>query len=109
MTRNSPESGQERLRNLWDHRVVTFPPGTIPVMGAIGKTLVLLGVIMVGVGLLFLALERVGVRQWRLPGDIAIERDGFHFYFPLGTSILVSIVLSLILTFLAWLATRGGR
>lgn len=83
--------------------------GTILLMGAIGKTLILLGVILVGVGLLFMALERIGMRSWRLPGDIAVERDGFHFYFPLGTSILISIVLSLILTFLAWLAMRGAR
>ncbi|MFQ3611284.1 MAG: DUF2905 domain-containing protein [Fimbriimonadales bacterium] len=75
-------------------------------MGTVGKTLLLIGFLMIGAGLLFIALERVGIRQWRLPGDIAIQRDGFHFYFPLGTSILLSIILTLILTFIAWLSTR---
>jgi hypothetical protein len=49
----------------------------------------------------------LGVRSWRLPGDIAIQRDGYSFYFPLGTSILISIVLTLLLTFWAWLSARG--
>ena len=42
--------------------------------------------------------ERLGV-SWlgRLPGDIVIQRDGFTFYLPIATSILVSVVLSLIL------------
>jgi len=38
----------------------------------------------------------------RLPGDIAIERENFRFYFPLGTSILLSLLLSLV----AWLFRR---
>lgn len=75
-------------------------------MGTVGKTIIGLGVLLIFVGLLLLALDRIGVRQWRLPGDIAIQRDGFSFYFPLGTSILLSIVLSLVLTFLAWVASR---
>ncbi len=62
---------------------------------------------MVGIGLLLIGLERLGVRQWRLPGDIAIQRDGFSFYFPLGTSILISIILSLVLSFIAWLSMRA--
>jgi len=76
-------------------------------MSSIGKALIGLGVMFVLVGLLLVALERVGVRQWRLPGDIVIHRDGFHFYFPLGTSLLISLILTLLLTFLAWLAGRA--
>ncbi len=76
-------------------------------MGTVGKTLLLFGVILVGIGLLLIALERVGIRQWRMPGDIAIQRDGFFFYFPIGTSILLSILLTLILTLIAWLSARA--
>jgi len=76
-------------------------------VGTVGKTLLLLGFAMVGIGLLLIGLERLGVRQWRLPGDIAIQRDGFSFYFPLGTSILISIILSLVLSFIAWLSMRA--
>ncbi|MGQ9656958.1 MAG: DUF2905 domain-containing protein [Fimbriimonadales bacterium] len=76
-------------------------------MGAIGKVLLGLGAVLMGIGLLLIALERLGVRGWRLPGDIVIQRDGFSFYFPLGTSLLISLVLTLLLTFWAWLAARG--
>ncbi|MCS6923888.1 MAG: DUF2905 domain-containing protein [Fimbriimonadales bacterium] len=76
-------------------------------MGSAGKVLLGLGAILILVGLLLIGLEKLGVRSWRMPGDIAIHRDGFHFYFPLGTSILISIVLTLLLTFWAWLMGRG--
>ncbi|MFN4034075.1 MAG: DUF2905 domain-containing protein [Fimbriimonadales bacterium] len=76
-------------------------------MSAVGKVLLGLGVMLMAVGLLLIGLERLGVRSWRMPGDIAIQRDGFQFYFPLGTSVLISILLTLLLTFWAWLSARG--
>ena len=60
-----------------------------------GKTLVLIGLAIAGLGLLIL----VGVPLGRLPGDFAIRRGNFSFYFPLATSIVVSIILTLILAF----------
>ena len=47
-------------------------------------------------GLIFLA-SKFGLPFGRLPGDIRIERDGFSFYFPLASSILISIVLTIML------------
>ena len=47
-------------------------------------------------GLVFLA-SKFGIPFGRLPGDIRIERDGFSFYFPLASSILISVVLTIIL------------
>jgi hypothetical protein len=76
-------------------------------MSSVGKALIGLGVLLVMVGLLLMALERAGLRQWRMPGDIVIHRDGFHFYFPLGTSLLISLILTLLLSFLAWMAGRA--
>lgn len=76
-------------------------------MSAAGKVLLGLGAFLILIGLLLIGLERLGVRGWRMPGDIAIHRDGFHFYFPLGTSILISIILTLLITFWAWLTARG--
>ncbi len=64
-------------------------------MAGLGKALVLLGVViaLVGVALIFAhKLPYIG----RLPGDIYIKRDSFTFYFPITTSILVSIILSLL-------------
>jgi len=61
----------------------------------VGRTLVLIGLAIAGLGLLILA----GVPLGRLPGDFAIRRGNFSFYFPLATSIVVSIILTLILAF----------
>ena len=70
-------------------------------MSELGRALVVLGLVIAAVGLLLVAFDRV---PWlgRLPGDISIQRGNWTFYFPLGTSILLSIVLSL----LFWLFSR---
>ena len=61
----------------------------------IGRMLVLLGIILAAIGALILLAGKV---SWigRLPGDILIQKKNFSFYFPLATSILVSIVLTLL-------------
>ena len=58
------------------------------------RLLVTLGVILIVVGLAWPWLGKLGLG--RLPGDIVIERDNFRFYFPITTTVLVSLVLSLI-------------
>jgi hypothetical protein len=60
----------------------------------LGKTLVLLGVAIAGIGLLVM----LGVPIGRLPGDFYVKRDNFSFYFPLTTSIILSIIITLVLT-----------
>jgi len=64
------------------------------------RWLITIGIILVITGLLWPWLQKLGLG--RLPGDIVVERENFRFYFPIVTSILVSIVLSLIL----WLINR---
>ena len=54
------------------------------------------GLIIAGVGLLIM----VGVPIGRLPGDMTIKRGNFTFYFPLATSIIASVLLTLLLTLL---------
>jgi uncharacterized membrane protein YkgB len=63
--------------------------------GAFGKMLILLGVLIIVIGLLLLIGEKT---PWigRLPGDIIIKKKSFTFYFPLATSILISIILTLL-------------
>ena len=61
-----------------------------------GRALVIAGLIIAGVGLLMMAGLPIG----RLPGDIVIRRGSGTFYFPLATSILLSIILTLLLWFL---------
>jgi formate hydrogenlyase subunit 3/multisubunit Na+/H+ antiporter MnhD subunit len=61
-----------------------------------GKALVVVGLIIAGVGVLVM----LGVPIGRLPGDIHVKRDNFSFYFPLTTSIVLSVVLTLVMMFL---------
>ena len=70
-------------------------------MSDLGRLLVVLGVVIVAVGLVLVVFGRI---PWvgRLPGDIHVQRGNWTFYFPLGTSILLSIVLTLVL----WLIGR---
>ncbi|HVP52872.1 MAG TPA: DUF2905 domain-containing protein [Terriglobales bacterium] len=67
----------------------------------LGKLIIVLGAILVAVGVLIVLLGRTGLPIGRLPGDIIYRRKNFAFYFPLTTSILLSIVLSLIVYFLS--------
>jgi len=69
-------------------------------MPDLGRALVVLGLVLVALGL---ALSFGPSWLGRLPGDLRIERPGFAFYLPITTSILVSLLLSLLL----WLFTRG--
>ncbi len=67
--------------------------------------LLALGAVLALLGVLLLVADRFpGLRIGRLPGDISVQRDRWSFYFPLGTSILVSLVLTLLL----WLFGRRG-
>jgi hypothetical protein len=59
----------------------------------VGKLLLIAGLVIAGIGLLVMA----GLPLGRLPGDIVIRRGSGTFYFPLATSILLSIILSLLL------------
>ena len=70
-------------------------------MSELGRALIVLGVVIAVVGLVLVFFGRV---PWigRLPGDIHVQRGNWTFYFPLGTSILLSIFLTLVL----WLIGR---
>ena len=65
---------------------------------SLAKLLIMLAVILAAVGGLLLLVGRVPYIG-RLPGDIYIQRKNFTFYFPLGTSILLSIILTLLFSF----------
>jgi uncharacterized protein HemY len=61
-----------------------------------GRLLIVLGLVLVGIGL----LVNLGAPIGRLPGDFAVRRGNVSFYFPLATSIIVSLVLTLLLMLL---------
>ena len=64
------------------------------------RILITIGVVLIVLGLLWPLLQKLGLG--RLPGDLAIEKENFKFYFPITTSIIVSIVLTLLI----WLFSR---
>lgn len=72
-------------------------------MAPLGKLLLVTGLVLAAVGALLLLGDRFPwLRLGRLPGDLAVEKERFRLYLPLGTSLLISLVLSLVL----WLLSR---
>jgi hypothetical protein len=74
-------------------------------MAELGKLLLFLGGIIVVIGAVLLVAARFNLPIGRLPGDIVVRGKHTVFYFPLATSILLSIILSLVI----WLFSRGSR
>jgi hypothetical protein len=70
-------------------------------MSGIGRSLIYLGLVIVLVGVVITLSDKI---PWlgRLPGDISIKRENFSFYFPMGTCLLISLLLSLVM----WLLRR---
>ncbi len=87
----------------------------MPELDGLGKSLILAGCFLALAGVVLLLVEKGAgsggplgewFGQWlgwfgKLPGDMSVKRDGFSFYFPLTTSILISAVLSLLVYFLS--------
>ncbi len=65
----------------------------------LGKTLIIIGLVIVAAGIIVMLAPRVPFLG-RLPGDIYYKKDNFVFYFPVATSILISVIASLVLYFL---------
>jgi len=67
-----------------------------------GRTLIVLGLVLVAAGLVVTFGDKLPIRIGRLPGDIVIRGKNSVFYFPLATSILLSVLLTLVM----WLFNR---
>lgn len=84
----------------------------MPEWTTLGKVMIGIGLGIAGVGALLLAADRIpglgNVFSWmgKLPGDLSFKRDNVSFYFPLTTSIVLSIVLSLLFYILRWFFRR---
>ncbi len=73
----------------------------------IGKMLILMGFFVVLVGLIMTVAPRLNIPfLGRLPGDIRIEREGFSFYFPIVTCIVLSVLLTIALNVVGRLLGR---
>ena len=73
----------------------------MPDLSTIGKWVVVAGLALALVGAGLWLMGRAGLPLGRLPGDIRIERPGFTFYFPLTSSILVSLALTVLINLVA--------
>jgi hypothetical protein len=70
-------------------------------LGYIGKFLIVFGIIIALVGILLVVFRNTGIPfLGKLPGDIVIQKKNFTLYFPVATSVLLSIILTLIFYFL---------
>ncbi len=84
----------------------------MPEWTTLGKILIGIGLGIVALGTLLLVVDRIpgagNAFSWlgKLPGDISIKRDNFSFYFPIATSIVLSILLSLLFYLVGWLFRR---
>ena len=70
-------------------------------MAALGRTLIIFGLILIGFGLLLTLVNKIPFIG-KLPGDVYVQKKNFTFYFPITTSIILSLSLSL----LFWLWSR---
>jgi len=71
-------------------------------LGQVGRWLVVAGLVLAATGVLFVVADRFGFKLGRLPGDVFIQRGNLRVYVPIATSILLSLLLTLVL----WLASR---
>ena len=71
-------------------------------MTDLGKLILGLGLVLVVIGAVLMLAGRTGLPLGRLPGDFAWRGKNTHVYFPLGTSILISIVLTLVLWIISY-------
>ncbi|OQW37979.1 MAG: hypothetical protein A4E19_11345 [Nitrospira sp. SG-bin1] len=84
----------------------------MPEWTTFGKVLIGIGLGIVVLGVLLVVVDRIpglgSAFSWlgKLPGDISIKRDNFSFYFPIATSIVLSILLSLLFYLVGWLFRR---
>lgn len=72
----------------------------------LAKWLIFIGVGILLVGILFLIGSKIGIHFGKLPGDINVHKEKFSVHFPLATSLIVSILLTLFLNLLFWLIRK---
>ena len=74
-------------------------------MKPIGKLLIIFGIVIIGVGFLLMFFERIPFLG-KLPGDIHVKKENFQFYFPITTSVVLSVIVSAILWLISILSKK---
>jgi len=70
----------------------------------VNRWLIVIGIVLIVLGLAWPVIVKLGLGN--LPGDIRIEREGFSFYFPITTGIIISLVLSVVLMLIDWILRK---
>ena len=70
-------------------------------LSSIAKYFIYFGALLLFIGGVFYFLSRIGIGFWKPPGDILIQKENFTFYFPLATSIIISIILTIVFNVLS--------
>jgi Protein of unknown function (DUF2905) len=68
------------------------------------RWLIVMGIVLIVLGLAWPVIVKLGLGN--LPGDIRVEREGFSFYFPITTGIIISLVLSVVLMLIDWILRK---
>ncbi|MBT8348346.1 MAG: DUF2905 domain-containing protein [Sulfurovum sp.] len=63
-------------------------------MAELGKSIIFIGIVIVMIGVILLFIDKLPFNLGKLPGDISYKKENFSFYFPITTSIIISIILS---------------
>ena len=66
----------------------------------VGRLLILAGLLLIGLGVAFTLAQKFSIPVGRLPGDILVQKGRFTFYFPLVTSLVLSVLVTLVLNLL---------
>ena len=69
----------------------------------LGRTILILGIVLVALGLFVLLGPRLPGFIGKLPGDLSWSRGNVHIFLPIGTCLLLSLILTLIVSFISWL------
>jgi len=69
----------------------------------IGKWIIFAGCILIGLGLLIWLGSRLGLPLGKFPGDIHVQKEKVRFYFPLATSLIISLILTIVVNLIIWL------
>lgn len=71
-----------------------------------GRVLIVTGICFLAVGLIVVGLERLGAGGWRVPGDMQWGGRNWRVSVPFGSSILISLILTVVLNGVLWLLNR---
>ncbi len=72
-------------------------------MAGFGKALIYIGIVIILVGVLLWLASKLGITFGKLPGDVSFQKGNTSVYFPIATSIIISIILTILLNLFFWI------